>query len=316
MKAVRCNYCGRDNSEVVNRGPDLYLNRPGDYRLVRCRNCGLIYQNPRLTREELLEHYPTTHYERYLPAAEEEETILRRVDRWRGIARRRKRITQLARRIGHLLDVGCATGSFLDMMRTHGWQVSGVELNPDAARYARQRLQLDVRTGTLEQAQFSSQAFDVVTMWDVFEHVLDPRQTLSEVRRILRPGGLLALSLPNPSSLEARLFGDSWAGWDRPRHLHLFTPAMLSHYLVDAGFQRPHIESDGGRLKVTLLSVAYACNARGIAREAWAPWLDALYNWPLRLLTWPIYRLAELFNQTTTMSAYAILADDGSGGEE
>lgn len=308
MRYVACNYCQQDDTELVNQGPDLYLNHPGDFRLVRCRNCGLIYQNPQLTLDELLPHYPFEAYERYGTDAPEDGAPERGLVQ-RGLVRRCERIMDYRERPGAILDVGCATGDFLGAMRQRGWEVSGVELNPEAAHFARTHRRLDVYTGTLEEAEFEANCFDVVTMWDVFEHVVDPRMTLREVGRILRPGGLLGLSLPNPVGLEARLFGDAWAGWDRPRHLHLFTPTVIRRYLHEAGFRHVRIESLGGRLKVTLLSVGYLCHARGIPRERWEPWLERLYNWPLRLLTWPLYRIAELLNQTTTMTVFARLQD-------
>lgn len=305
MKNVLCNYCGRDDAELVNQGPDLYLDRPGDFRLVRCLNCGLIYQNPQLTPDELLAYYPFDAYERYDTAPDDDRPAER------GLVRRYERIMHYRRRNGAILDVGCATGAFLDVMQRRGWQVSGVELNPEAADHARRHRGLEVQTGSLEESHLAESIFDVVTMWDVFEHVPDPRRTLQEVKRVLKPGGLLAMSLPNPTSIEARLFGRAWAGWDRPRHLHLFTPAVLSQYLAEAGFDQMHIESLGGRLIVTLLSVSYLCTARGISREKWAPWVERLYNWPLRLLTWPLYRVAEALNQTTTMTVFSWLNDDG-----
>ena len=304
MRYVVCNFCGRDDAEPVNEGPDLYLDRPGDFRLVRCRNCGLIYQNPQLTLDELLPHYPFEAYSRY-----DTETLDDGAPE-RGILRSCERIMRYQERPGRLLDVGCATGAFLSAMRQRGWQVTGVELNPEAAQFAQSHRRLDVHTGTLEEVGFEANSFDVVTMWDVFEHVLDPRKTLQEVVRILKPGGLLALSLPNPAGLEARLFGHAWAGWDRPRHLHLFTPSVLRRYLHDAGFGNIRIESLGGRLSVTLLSVGYLCAARGIGRERRERWIERLYNWPLRLLTWPIYRLGEILNQTTTMTAFATMAEN------
>ena len=309
MQHTLCNYCGNDNSELVNQGLDLYLNRPENHTLVRCKNCGLIYQNPKLQEDELLAHYPTANYELYSQPINNEKSPIRRADRQLSMIRRYRRIMKHTEQPGHILDIGCATGSFIAIMRDQGWEVSGVELNPEVAQYARTVLNLNVHPGTLEQAGFSDDSFDVVTMWDVFEHVLNPKATLKEIVRILKPGGTLVISVPNPSSLEARIFGANWAGWDRPRHLHLFTPAVLKRYLKDAGFAKIEIDSFGGRLSVTLLSVSYACNARQIPEEKWRPWIKFLYNWPVRLLTWPFYRLGEAINQTTNMTMFARLCE-------
>jgi SAM-dependent methyltransferase len=306
MNHVNCNYCGRDDTELVNSGPDLLLNRPGDFGLVRCRNCGLIYQNPRLAREELLHHYPDS-YLLYTTQESEETSALQRLSQQHGLARRCQRVKRHAPTPGKLLDIGCSTGHYLAAMRERGWQVAGVELSEYAASYARQNFNLDVRTGTLHEAGFTDDQFDLVTLWDVFEHVLDPKATLAEIARILKPGGLVVISSPNPTGIEARLFGSSWVGWERPRHLHLFTPDVLRRYLHDAGFSLRSIESFSGRLSVTLLSVEFMLKAHGIPEGKFRPWLKAAYNWPLRLLTWPLYRLGEAFNKTTGMTAYAHL---------
>ncbi|MEW5989267.1 MAG: class I SAM-dependent methyltransferase, partial [Chloroflexota bacterium] len=242
MKEVSCNLCGHDEPELVNRGPDLLLNRPGDFCLVRCRHCGLIYQNPALTLAELGDYYPDD-YLPYAKAIQSESSPFRRLDLEYGLVRRCRRLMRHRPSPGRLLDVGCATGLFLNAMRERDWQVAGVEPSLNASTYARQTFNLDIYTGTLEEAGLPAAHFDAVTLWDVLEHVIDPKATLAEIGRILKPGGLLVLSLPNPSCVEARLFGSHWLGWDRPRHLHLFTRPVLQRYLSDTGFGLDRVES-------------------------------------------------------------------------
>jgi hypothetical protein len=93
-------------------------------------------------------------------------------------------------------------------------------------------------------------------------------------------------------------------GWDRPRHLHLFTRPVLANYCRAAGLHLEGVQSLGGRLGLTLMSLEFACKARGwpeARRRALTAWL---YSWPLRLLTWPFYRLAERRNLTTEMNVF------------
>lgn len=302
MQSIDCNYCGQDNWQLVNEGPDLGLNRPGAFRLVRCNNCDLIYQNPQPTREELGQFYPDE-YSLYQTA--ESLTRVAELSQQHAMSRRCQRVMRHAPTPGVILDVGCATGEFLQAMRELGWQAVGIELSDYAAGYARERAGLDVRTGTLEEAAFAQDSFDVVTLWDVFEHVLNPQETLAEIARVLKPGGLVVIHTPNPSCLEARLFGSSWIGWERPRHLHLFAPDVLRHYLRDAGFSVESLESFSGRLSVTLLSVEYTLKVRGFPEEKWRPWLKLAYSLPLRLATWPLYRLLEISNKMTGMTLFA-----------
>lgn len=305
MKEVVCNFCGQDNSDLVNAGPDM-LSNSGVFRLVRCRHCGLIYQNPQLEPHELSNHYPAE-YPRF-NRQRESGSPLQKLSQQHALNRQRERLERRLHGPGKLLDVGCATGQFLNHMRESGWDVVGVELNPSAANYGRDTYKLDIKIGTLEKSHFPNGTFDVVTLWDVLEHVPDPRTTLDEIARILRPGGLLVASTPNPTCIEAYLFGPHWIGWERPRHLHLFPPRLLHLYLANAGFDEIVTESFAGRLAVTLTSLAYWLKTTKIPPRIWRPCLRLAYSWPLRLATWPVYRLAEAFNRTTTMTLFARLA--------
>jgi SAM-dependent methyltransferase len=103
-------------------------------------------------------------------------------------------------------------------------------------RYARQRFGLRVHQGTLEDAHLWPHTFDVVTMWDVLEHLYQPVQTLRHVRRLLRPDGILVVRVPNLDAWDARLFGRYWAGLDQPRHLFVPDTAAMSRLLHQAGF--------------------------------------------------------------------------------
>lgn len=306
MRYISCNLCGQDNADLVNQGPDLLLNLwDQTYCLVRCRNCGLIYQNPQLTLEELLDlHYPAS-YICFNQDIDDKKSVVNSIDRYFGIEKRCRRIQRHFTGPGKLLDIGCATGIFMNAMRARGWQVAGVEINEYAADYARKTLNLDVFTGTLEEAQYPDQSIDLACLWGVFEHVIDPRATLQEIRRVLKPGGLVAIAVPNPASLEALLFRASWVGWDRPRHLHLFTTDVIQRYLDLCGFHLVSTESFFGHLKLTLLNIEFWCKLNKIPVNKWAYMLKALYNWPLRFVTMPVYWVGDAFNKTTNIVYFA-----------
>jgi 2-polyprenyl-3-methyl-5-hydroxy-6-metoxy-1,4-benzoquinol methylase len=111
---------------------------------------------------------------------------------------------------GHILDVGCSSGEYLARLRSLGWHTSGIELDADAARHAREVLKLDVFTGSAENAlpNYPDGSFDVVTMWHVLEHLSEPALVLRQVKRILKPGGRLILEVPNYRSLWCTLLRD------------------------------------------------------------------------------------------------------------
>lgn len=148
---------------------------------------------------------------------------------------------------GRLLDVGCGAGYFLDAARLAGWQVAGVELSPPAAETARTGLGLDVFTGSLHQAAFPASAFDLVTMFEVLEHMRDPGAALAEANRVLCRDGLLVIEVPN--DMDAYRGHVAWAGnrwWVIPPvHLYYFNASTLSRWLLTSGFEPVFVSTEG-----------------------------------------------------------------------
>ncbi len=170
--------------------------------------------------------------------------------RWHGarlaqIERHGQRGAAITR--GRLLDVGCGAGYFLDAARAAGWQVTGVELSEPAAAAARDSLGLDVRTGSLAAAAFSDAAFDLVTMFEVLEHMRDPGAALGEANRILRPGGLLAIEIPNDMNAYRARFARPDNRWwvIPPIHLYYFNASTLSRWLLRNGFEPVYLTTEG-----------------------------------------------------------------------
>lgn len=144
---------------------------------------------------------------------------------------------------GRLLDIGCNIGMFLIASRSAGFDVCGVELNRDCAEYARASFGLDVRSVRLEDAGFPPASFDVVTMYDVLEHVPDLRGMLASIRGILKPGGLLVVQSPNLDSVMADMTKSAWSWLSPPDHLYHFTPDSLSALLDHAGYAIARIKT-------------------------------------------------------------------------
>jgi len=136
-----------------------------------------------------------------------------------------------------LLDVGCGNGQFLARMRKIGWEVIGVELDKQAVDVARDMLGIYVYHGSLEEAKFSEDSFDAITMHHVIEHLFDPIGTLKECHRLLKPGGKLVVVTPNIDSLGHKLFKEAWRGLEPPRHLYIFSTNNIKICARRAGFQ-------------------------------------------------------------------------------
>ena len=124
------------------------------------------------------------------------------------------------------------------MLRDMGWTVEGIDPSDEAARHARELNGLDVRVGSAESIlpELAGESFDLVTLWHVLEHVYDPVGVLTQIRRLLKPGGLLMLEVPNFASACSVMFRWSWAPLESPRHLFQFTPGTLTVLLTKIGF--------------------------------------------------------------------------------
>jgi SAM-dependent methyltransferase len=237
LEYTACLLCGARAAQPLFTLPDSLLGLPGTFQLVRCADCGLVYQNPRPTEADIGAYYPPE-YDPFAAPPWANPNPLARATQLYGLKKRWALVERWApRRDGRrdILDVGCATGVFL-AGGGDGWRKVGVELTADAAQYARRTFGLTVHQGTLEQAPLTPGSFDAITFWDVLEHLHDPLRTLSRARELLRPGGILVVRVPNLDAWDARLFGRYWAGLDQPRHLFVPDSASLTRLLDQAGF--------------------------------------------------------------------------------
>ncbi len=264
MQPVPCPVCGDERSRPYLRGRDERCGMPGEFLIVSCRSCQHLFMNPAPLDDDLLRCYPDDYaphqplvaeadagpaastaaagaalvpwYLRYLPL----RSIpgLRRLygwltdDRTQPVLPVPAGITGLAR----ALEIGCSTGRYLAKLREAGWQVSGVELVERPAQQAA-AAGFDVQCGTLEQAGFAAESFDLVAAWMVLEHVPRPLETLLEVQRVLRPGGQVLLGVPNAGCWQRVVFGSSWYCLDLPRHLQHFRGESLRRLAAAAGLE-------------------------------------------------------------------------------
>jgi SAM-dependent methyltransferase len=293
MESTRCTICAADDFEVVFEGPDWISHLPGLFRMVRCLHCGLYYLNPRPDQKEIHRYYPHD-YLAFQKSIEEETAFLKRMDRRYGIYKRCRAVTKVLPGPGRILDIGCATGLFLSGMKERGWEVLGIELNEQAAAYARERMGLDIIIGNFLEADLPKRYFDVISLWDVLEHLPDPLSVLKKISKIIRPGGLLVLNLPNPESWEAKRFGPLWIGWDLPRHFNLFPLPLLGSLLKEFGFTRPKVRSLTGNYFVLKFSLGLFLNEKIPHRPTALKIFRLLLNSPLlRLVAFPVYRLSD-----------------------
>ncbi|HIJ84708.1 MAG TPA: class I SAM-dependent methyltransferase, partial [Magnetococcales bacterium] len=168
--------------------------------LVRCHGCGLVYLNPRIRQEIILDGYRNA--EDPLFIAQNEARIVTFTQSLRGIMRRHA-ITPHTH--PEVLDIGCAGGAFPKAASDLGFQVVGLEPSVWMAAQARQRYGLDIRSGILDDADFAGRQFDLITLWDVIEHMADPVGALRIIQTLLKEHGLLIINYPDYSSITRRI---------------------------------------------------------------------------------------------------------------
>lgn len=239
-KSRLCNLCGSNNVRLRYQ-----IDR---FHIVRCIQCDLVYVAEEITDQELIGYYGEAYYTGaqdkgyadYIGRRELRKEYFRSM-----IPRIRRHLRVEAPRV---LDVGCAAGFFLEVAREQNWEAQGVEISAYAADYARSRLGLNVFTGSLAEAQLSSCTFDLISFWDVIEHVGDPLKALRLSYDLLRPDGLLVLSTGDISGFTARVYGRQWGLLAPPGHLFYFSRETSFAMLRVAGFAVLEWQSDGAFL--------------------------------------------------------------------
>ncbi len=200
-------------------------------RVVVCSGCGLGRLDPLPGPEEVRAFYPDEYYG--VPGSKF-QPLIEALVRWVGA----RHIAFLSAGLppgARVLDVGCGRGVILGALADRGFQVHGLEISAEAVRGADPRAEIRVAPH-LRDADYPPESFDQVVIWHVLEHLHDPRGTLEQVQRILRPGGRLVVAVPNFSSLQARWTGAGWFHLDLPRHLYHFPLAALRRLLAETGF--------------------------------------------------------------------------------
>jgi 2-polyprenyl-3-methyl-5-hydroxy-6-metoxy-1,4-benzoquinol methylase len=302
---MTCYLCGSAGAVRHDRLTDQIFDVPGEWSLRQCSapDCRLVWLDPCPVVEDIPKLYRTyyTHeangrrdvlmraYDRVLDLARPHVTGRTPPPGWRGwIGRRLAGFGPFREEIegetfwldrptgGRWLDVGCGNGTYLVQLARRGWTAEGVEFDPAAAAVAA-RAGFTVRVGSLEQVGYPDSSFDVVSMSHVIEHLPDPVGTLTECRRILRPGGRIVLATPNAMGLGSRRFGRAWVGWHHPRHLFVFTPESLASAVERAGLTVDRLFTSSRSARVAWRisrQIEYAGRAPNY-KDGFKPW-----RWP------------------------------------
>jgi SAM-dependent methyltransferase len=213
---------------------DLHYGIDGQWNYQRCRDCRVVFLNPAPTALFLSSAYDDSYYSyQEFAAPKAWQTWLRRAAGYNlGVTG-----DPVFASPGRILDIGCGSGEFLFRMKAAGWETHGVELSPKAVEIGNTRHGLNLQAGTLAQAALQPAYFDYVRLNHSFEHVLDPRETLTLIGNYLKPDGLLFIGVPNVDGLAARLFGRYWWNLGPPVHPFNYSKPTLTRLLAEHGFE-------------------------------------------------------------------------------
>jgi SAM-dependent methyltransferase len=230
-----CAWCGTTATDVIFKGPDRLHELPGSFTFCRCKKCGVLRQEPRLTWEHLSLYYPED-YPAYAHDADAMDSpFLEGIKNFGNVKRRR--FVEKHQPGGRLLEIGCGTGAFLrELVKSGKWDVEGIEPTQSANEYAAKTLGVPIHQGRFSELDFKPASYDAIVLWCVLEHLSQPVQDLSHIHSLLKDGGWLFFSMPNFESMEAKVFGPFWSGWDLPRHLYIFPRPVLRQMLTHIGF--------------------------------------------------------------------------------
>ncbi|HXG87668.1 MAG TPA: class I SAM-dependent methyltransferase [Vicinamibacterales bacterium] len=211
--------------------------------LVRCQTCDLVFVNPAFDEAHYQQVYASEAYQKIMQGLGESSHDYR-VQRFGA-----ERVTIMARHLPGLptpryLDVGCSTGFVVEAARDAGWDATGVDLNPSAVAFGRAR-GLNLLPLALGDGAFAPASFDAISLFDVLEHLLHPRATLEQAARLLRPGGILFLYVPNYDSASRLLMGAAAHFIWPTHHLNYYTPITMADLMRQVGLSVETVTTEG-----------------------------------------------------------------------
>lgn len=275
----QCPVCGSMDIKPVFNVKDHTVSGQS-FPVEECQQCTARFTNDIPSEEEIGAYYRSDNYVSHTETTRGLVNRLYHVVRKRTLQQKYKLVAgQSGKRSGLILDLGCGTGAFLEVMKSRGWMVKGLEPDEGARKIAEGR-GVDV-SGISQFFHLPEKAFDVITMWHVLEHVHRLHEYFVQLARILKDDGVLIIAVPNYTCADAVHYGASWAAYDVPRHLYHFSPRSMEVLTAKHGFSvvetRPMWFDS---FYVSMLSEGYRSQGRmGLVSAAWQGALSNVNAW-------------------------------------
>ena len=237
-----CPLCFSDKTGLLFNSNDHFVSRK-DFAVFKCSDCGFLFTQDYPEESEIGAYYESEEYISHSDTSRGFSNKLYRIARTIMLGRKKvlvEKVTGLKK--GKILDIGSGTGYFAAIMRKAGWQVKGVEINEKARNFSASNFGLEVDLPD-RITSYDTNSFDCITLWHVLEHFHDPFKYISEIYRLLKPGAVCVVALPNSSSYDSTYYKQFWAAWDVPRHLWHFQPSTFRIFSEKSGFILENLET-------------------------------------------------------------------------
>jgi 2-polyprenyl-3-methyl-5-hydroxy-6-metoxy-1,4-benzoquinol methylase len=233
-KIEKCPICEMEVLEPFLNVTDYFLTKE-QFTIVNCKNCGFRFTNPRPQQSKLSDYYKSVEY---ISHSNNKKGITNKIYHLIRNHNHKKKFSLIKKYSNNgksILDIGCATGEFLNFFKQRGWKTTGVEPGVEAGKFAKEQYNLDVYDER-EIINFADKSYDVITMWHVLEHVPSLNERMKEISRLINENGILVIAVPNSNSYDAKYYKNFWAAYDVPRHLYHFTKETLLLLIEKHGF--------------------------------------------------------------------------------
>lgn len=238
------------------------------FNIIECISCGFKFTNPRPEENKLGDYYKSEEYVSHSNTNKGLINTAYQMVRKYTLLKKLQLISKFYK-TGKILDIGCGTGEFLKTFKDAKWQTLGIEPSADVRKMAIEKYGLDVKEEA-EIKNLEASGFDVITMWHVLEHVPHLNDRIEDLKRLIKPNGIIIIAVPNCTSLDAKIYAENWAAYDVPRHLYHFSPKDIETVFKNHGLNvfriLPMIFDS---FYVSMLSEKYRSGKSNIIRAIW-----------------------------------------------